>query len=86
MASRPRLFKPRFADHVVKGDVLARNMQGDRQMVVIAPPFTSQNLVGERKFVHLKVRMVESGVEGEMIYLPHEATFVATQESQHTPS
>jgi hypothetical protein len=86
MASRPRLFKPRFADHVVMGDQLATDMTGRNQMVVIAQPFSSQNLVGGRKYVHLTVRLVDTGAEGCMIYRPDEVAYVATLESQHTPS
>lgn len=76
MVSSLRPWLARFADSLVKGDVIATDRMGSEQMKIIAEPRRHVNVVGDRTFVILTVRLVGTEIEGEMIYRPGDVAFV----------
>lgn len=76
MVSTIRPWLARFADSLVKGDVIATDRMGNEQMEIIAKPRHHVNLVGARTYVILTVRLPGTYEEGEMIYPSSAVTFV----------
>lgn len=70
-------FRRKFANTVEMGGVIARDMAGTDQIVVIEDPTRITNLVGERTSVHVRVALFkDTRVQGEMIYRPTDVVFV----------
>lgn len=64
-----------FADHLIDGQVIATSKQGSNPMLITGPPVRVKNLVGERSYVRVPVRLVDTGAEGQMIYRASEVVF-----------
>lgn len=65
-------YRPRFADNLKVGDVIASSREGAEQVEIIKEPVHRRNLISRTRHVIHTVRLVGTDEELELIFSPSE--------------